>query len=68
VVSGAARVTDGSDRLLSVGRNENRYGFLRADNAMNIVLSADLVFTVVSEDGEEGYQPGRVLPCSTVQI
>jgi len=25
-------------------KNENRYGFLRADNAVNVMSSADLVF------------------------
>ena len=46
MVSGAVRVTVGSNPIGNIvrGKNENRYGFLRADNAMNVVSSADLVF------------------------
>ena len=29
--------------VIVCAKNENRYGYLRADNAMNIVSSADLV-------------------------
>jgi len=41
MVSGPVRVTVVSNRQWE---NENRYGFLRADNAMNVVSSANLVY------------------------
>ena len=41
--SGAVRVTDSWFQSVTVrGKNENRYGCLRADNATNVVSSADL--------------------------
>ena len=46
MVSGAVPMTVGHNWYLVTvhGKNQNRYGFLRADNAMNVVSSADLVF------------------------
>jgi len=44
MVSGTVCMTVGSSRQLSARKNENKYGFLQADNMMNVVSSADLVF------------------------